>query len=178
MRSLLILILVFGVLIPAASETLAGPQSDSRPTTVLLVRHAEKSAEGSDPGLTEAGEARAMALARMLRVTPIDALYATPFRRTRETLMPLAAMLGKEIQDLPLDREHLADHGQDTAALIRERHPGETVVIAGHSNTVPMIIEALGATPVPVIDDAMYGDLFVVTLRDGSASLLHLRFGD
>ena len=66
----------------------------------------------------------------------------------------------------------------DEDALLLERHPGGTVVIAGHSNTVPMIIEALGASPVPVIDETVYGDLFVVTLVDGSASLLRLRFGD
>ncbi|MBL8737418.1 MAG: nuclear transport factor 2 family protein, partial [Planctomycetes bacterium] len=58
-------------------------------TTVILVRHAEKGADGDDPELTEAGRARAEALVRTLRDVPIDAVWHSEYRRTALTVAPL-----------------------------------------------------------------------------------------
>lgn len=52
-------------------------------------------------------------------------------------------------------------------------------MVSGHSNTVPHIVEALGAGPVPSIDDSEYDNLYVVTTcgcGDG-ATVLRLNFG-
>jgi len=60
-------------------------------TTVILVRHAEKSSDGSkDPELTDAGNARAIALAKLLKEVKVDAIYSTGFKRTQNTVAPLA----------------------------------------------------------------------------------------
>jgi hypothetical protein len=63
-------------------------------------------------------------------------------------------------------------------------------VVAGHSNTVPIIVEELGAgTPCPtmfpldaggscVIPDSQYDNLIVVTIpRWGKRSAVRLRYG-
>lgn len=51
-----------------------------------------------------------------------------------------------------------------------------SVLIVGHSNTVPELIKALGGDIVPAIDDATYDDLFVVTLyAKGKAKVAHLK---
>ncbi len=137
--------------------------------TVLLLRHAEKEG-GEDPGLSVEGKARAATLAHVLSAWPVDAIFVTPYRRTRETARKLSEATGV----VPLvvdaaDIEGLADR-------IR-RDTVRTTVVVGHSNTVPALIEALGAGPVDPIPETVYDDLFVVTLEGGSARLLHLKYG-
>ena len=58
-------------------------------------------------------------------------------------------------------------------------HAGEVVVISGHTNTVPDIIEEFGADPVPAIAENEYDNLYVVTVyRFNRAKVLHLNYGD
>src|SRR3546814_11474619 len=61
--------------------------------TYVVVRHAEKVDDASrDPSLTDAGRARAHALAELLRSRDVVAVYATDFRRPRDTAEPTAAI--------------------------------------------------------------------------------------
>ena len=156
------------MLVPQSAESQRGTA-----TTVILVRHAEKQTTGDDPSLTEAGRARARALVHVLGEADIAAVYSTPYARTRETAQPLAAALGLDVTERPA-----RNYGADMAAWIRANHRGETVVAVSHSNTVPALIEALGVTPAPTIEDDEYDDLYVVTIdASGSATLLSLRYG-
>jgi broad specificity phosphatase PhoE len=145
-------------------------------TTVIVVRHAEKAAEpAADPPLTAEGVARAQALVEAVRGMPVTAIVSTDFVRTRSTAAPLAARLGltPEIVDA-----RQRDHARLVAEGILARHRGETVVVVGHSNTVPDIVAALGATRPPPICDAEYDDLFVVRVPpSGSATVERRRYG-
>ena len=86
-------------------------------------------------------------------------------------MSPLAERLGLEV--ITVD----AQATDELASRILADHRGEVVVVAGHSNTVPAIIEALGAPPVAPIADGSYGDLFIVTIDDrGDAVVVRLRF--
>ncbi len=141
---------------------------------MVLVRHAEKDSVGDDPVLTDRGLERARSLVHVLGETKVNAIYATPYSRTRQTAQPLAAMLGIDVFELATGAEYV----QEMVELVRSEHRGETVVIVSHSNTVPAIIDALGAGPAPSIDEDEYDDLFVVTIDDdGEAGLLALRYG-
>jgi broad specificity phosphatase PhoE len=81
---LLLLLLVFHGLAP-------GAQAQGAPTVVVVVRHAEKAATpANDPPLTEAGVARAKALAVVLADADVQAVISTPLVRTRETARPTA----------------------------------------------------------------------------------------
>lgn len=141
-------------------------------TTVVVVRHAEKAVgQGDDPDLSEAGQQRARLLSRMLAQAGVSRLYATQYKRTQQTLQPLAEQSNLEIA--------VIDAG-DMAGLVdrvKQESPGGTAVIAGHSNTVPMIIKEMGAPNELVITEEQYDDLFVVTLQGGSAHLTHLQYG-
>jgi len=144
-------------------------------TTVILVRHAEKAAEpAADPGLTADGEARAKALLDVARDAGVSAVITTQFARTRATGQPVAAAMGitPEVVDA-----RGASHAQDVASAIR-KHPGQTVLVVGHSNTVPTIIAALGAKQPPAICDAEYDNLYVVTIPpSGAPGVIHGRYG-
>lgn len=145
-------------------------------TTVILVRHAEKAAEGgmeADPPLSKAGVARAAELARVLGGAKIDAIYTTPYERTRRTAAPIAAQLGMTATEIKAGKTY----AEEMAKIIRDRHAGQTVLIVGHSNTTAQVIGALGIAAPPKIVDSQYDDLFVVTLTGGSATLLPLRYG-
>ncbi len=152
--------------------------SQERPTTVIVVRHAERAAvEGRDPPLSEAGEQRARALVEAVGDAGVKAIYATQFQRTQQTARPLAEHLGVPLTIF----EATGDARAHAAALAREvlsKHAGEVVVVVGHSNTVPAIVQALGGTEVPEIPDSEYHNLFVVVIpATGPPSTIRARYG-
>jgi len=149
--------------------------ADQPPTTIILVRHAEKAIvppENKDPDLSAAGLARAQELARMLGESGIKAIYATQFKRTQQTVKPLADKLGLT----PVQFE--AKQTTELVKQIREKNAGEVVFIAGHNNTVPEIIAALGGPKLPIIPETDFDNFYILTVQsDGTAKLLKLRYG-
>ncbi len=148
-------------------------------TTVLFVRHAEQAAEpADDPGLSEAGKLRATELARQLVdadvVAGIDAVYATPLRRSVETAKPVAEAL-----DLPLRSYAVSDTEEFLEELVRE-HKGQIVLVVGHSNTVPQMIGNMGASKrVPPIADGEFDNLYLVSIPwFGKTKTIRLRYGE
>jgi broad specificity phosphatase PhoE len=157
----------------AAVTLLAGGVAEAA-TTVILVRHAEKQTtpDMPDPSLNDAGAARAAALARVLADAPLEAVFVTQFKRTQETGAPTAAAHGLEAA--PRDAGDVAG----VAAEILREHEDETVLVCGHSNTVPAMIRSLGVDTDLTLTEQDYDDLFVVTIDDGgNATLLHLHYG-
>ncbi|HEX5043921.1 MAG TPA: phosphoglycerate mutase family protein [Candidatus Polarisedimenticolaceae bacterium] len=129
-------------------------------TVLVAVRHAEKDS-GDDPGLTEAGRARAKALADALAHAHVQVILVSPTRRTRETAAPTAAHARVEPREISLEG------GTDAhvAALARavKAEGGKTVLVVGHSNTIPPLLRALKMTANDM-SDKEYGELFVATL--------------
>jgi len=154
-----------GTTSPAAAETTSSVK------TIFIVRHAEKQViEGErDLDLSEAGQVRAEALPEALDGVKIDEVYTSDYRRTRQTVAPVAE--AAELEPVIYDP---ADAGGTAARLVAST--AANILVAGHSNTVPALIEALGAEP-PVIDEDQYGDLFVLTLDGDKASLETRRYG-
>jgi broad specificity phosphatase PhoE len=146
--------------------------SETAATTVFLVRHAEKSTEPADnPRLNAAGRARALLLARMLSDSGIQAIYTSQYTRTLATAEPLAAKLKLTIQQLD------ANESEKLAAEILSKHGGQKILVVGHSNTVPVIIHALGGPEMPEIDERQYDNLFILTITASTPpSLLKLKF--
>lgn len=107
--------------------------------TFVLVRHAEKADDGSkDPPLAAAGTARARALAAGLRDAPVRAAYATSYRRTQATAAPTAS-----VHSLPVTSYDAGLAAGEFAARLRHDHADGTVLVVGHSNTVPDLAAAL-----------------------------------
>lgn len=147
-------------------------------TTVIFVRHAEKAAiPADDPGLSAAGKQRAAELARQLVdadvVAGVDAIYATPFRRTEETAQPVATALG-----LPITSYEAANTETIMDEIVRT-HKGKIILVVGHSNTVPEMIGNMGASKkVPGIDENEYDNLYVVSIPwFGKTKTIRLRYG-
>ena len=143
-------------------------------TTVILIRHAEKNIEpnNTDPDLSPEGQARAQEIVRMFGDAGINAIYATQYKRTQETVKPLAVRLG-----LPVSQVN-SKSTADLLAQIRGQHAGQTIFVAGHNNTVPEIIAALGGPRYPIIPETEFDNLYIVTVyRTGKAKVVKLKYG-
>jgi broad specificity phosphatase PhoE len=159
---------------PSPAASAPSPSAAAQDSTVIvLVRHAEKGGVAGDPDpvLSAAGEARARALADVLRTSGIDEIIVTQYRRTGATAAPTASALGI-VPDTISTRA--PDHPAAVAAAARA-HRGKTVLVVGHSNSVPAIITALGAGPMADLCEAEFSNLFVVVLKDGATPRLERR---
>src|ERR1700687_3287289 len=173
LRTALVFAMLFAVL--GAVVVFAYYATFLRPvTTVILIRHAEKNVEpsNSDPDLSPAGQARAQELARMFGDTGINTIYATQYKRTQQTVKPLADKLG-----LPITQAN----SKSTAELltqIRAQHRGEIIFISGHKHTVPVIIAPLGGPAYPTIPETECDNLYLVTVyRTGKAKVVKMKYG-
>ena len=161
----------------ALSALLLGTASARAQKAVFVVRHAEKTADQQQL-LTEAGRARAQRLAAMLKDSGVAAIYSTDTARTRETVKPLADALKRtiELYDTGASMSGNVD-ARAFVAMMRKDHPNDVVVVAGHSNTVPNLLETLGCKEKVALGDNEYDNLFVVVPKEGGgATLLSLRY--
>lgn len=153
---LLLPVLLFIALVAAAAWLF-----DARATTVVfVVKHAEvEPGSDPDPGLSVDGRERAARLATMLSkaqpVRAIDAIFASEFRRTHQTVTPLSETLA-----LPVNVVPSAAWGELARRITRE-HRGEYVLVAGSSTTVPPLVKALSGQEVSLRDDE-YDAMFIV----------------
>ena len=147
----------------------------SRPvTTVILVRHAEKKIEPTnpDPDLAPEGVERAQEIARVFADAHINAIYATQYKRTQQTVKPLSDRIGVQLT--------LLDSNQTNELLrrIQTTYRGQTVFVAGHNNTVPAIVSELSGETYPTIPESEYDNLYIVTIyRFGKAKVIKLKYG-
>lgn len=164
----------------AVTLLLAGlAHSASGQTAIFLVRHAEKATEANEPTvpLSAAGRARAERLATLLANAGVSGIYATETDRARQTAEPLARARKLEIHGYaPRDAE-----GKPAPRLVIDRikkdAPSGTVLVVGHSNTVPEILAALGYTEKVEIPSTQFDDLFLVVPREGAApTVLRLKY--
>ncbi|HET7273732.1 MAG TPA: phosphoglycerate mutase family protein [Longimicrobiaceae bacterium] len=148
------------------------------PTTVLVVRHAEKViSDNEDPPLTQLGAERARSLIEVAREAGVTTIYSTPFRRTRDTAAPLAEALGVAITTFPIEGS-AAEHSAALARELLEEHAGETVLVVGHSNTVPDIVRALGGSAMESMTESEYDHLLIVVVPEqGAVRTIHARYG-
>lgn len=145
-------------------------------TVVVVVRHAERAPGSGDPPISEAGRARAASLAELLKASNVAAVITTQFQRTRQTAEPLATAMG--ITPVVVNAQaDLARHASEIATAARQ-HPGKTVLVVGHSNTVPAIVAALGGPRFPDLCESEYDALFTVIIDTaGTSRVIKSRFG-
>jgi rhodanese-related sulfurtransferase/phosphohistidine phosphatase SixA len=148
---------------------LAAPKAATGQEIVFMVRHAEQVQTVDDPPLTPKGEARARALAEFFRDANITNVYSSQALRTQQTAGPVAELLGIDVRPVPR---------ADVPALvarIRRDAPAGRVLIVGHSETVPHILQALGISDPVSVDRMDYDNIFVVVNAGAGAILLRQR---
>ena len=137
-------------------------------TTVILIRHGERLATSSNPPLSAAGQQRARLLLHVLSQANVSAIYTSDALRTKQTAEPLATKLSLS----PL--EVLTP--QDIKHDILTNHAGKTVLVVGHTNTVPEVIELLGDSK-PEIEDHEFDNMFLATVLGDGVRVTRLKYG-
>ena len=151
--------------------------AQAQTTTIILLRHAEKdtAVAGStmmkaDPPLSKDGELRAASLPEVLRSYKPDMIYSTNYIRTKATVTPLAQKFNKEIllydpRNLPALEEQL------------RQMKGKTIIVAGHSNTTPALVNLLiKENKYPNLDETVYTKLWIVTIIDGKGEAKEITY--
>jgi phosphohistidine phosphatase SixA len=160
------------ILGPAVAVLLTAVPYAAAQQAVIVVRHAEKADQTPDSALSTKGQARARALADLLRGAGVTHVITSEFLRTRQTAAPLATALGLAAEQVP---------ARDLPALLvrlRAIDPASIVVVVGHSNTIPPMLTALGWPHALTLQDGDYDDVFVMAPNAGQrASMVRLKYG-
>jgi len=130
--------------------------------TIILVRHAEKAdATSQDPELSAEGRQRAERLVKVAGKYKPGAFYTTNFKRTRETLTPLASKRKKQVETYdPRTQQALVD------SIMKS--PFKRHIVAGHSNSVPGLANLIAKKDVfKNLDESEYGVIWVIRIKDG-----------
>jgi broad specificity phosphatase PhoE len=109
----------------------------------------------------------------VLKDAHVTALFASEFKRTQETLVPLAKATGV----VPM----LVSAGKmdDLVEMLRALPAGSRAVVSSHSNLVHLIVERLSGQQVPPLTDQDYDRLVVVTVTgNGKGQAVVLRYGE
>ena len=158
--------LLASILLLAPTTMVPVPPDPAPPAgtaTIFLVRHAEKSGSGKNPELSTAGKARAEVLYQMLSQRKLDLVIVSDTKRAEETadhtarqhgLTPLVVSTGAGVDT----------HVKNIVDAVRDVRAGGAVLIVGHSNTIPLIVEALGGPSFPALCENEYATYFMLEL--------------
>jgi broad specificity phosphatase PhoE len=127
--------------------------------TYFVMRHLHTPQGERDPDLTAQGRAAAERLVQMFVRERPAIIYVSSFKRSQQTAAPLAARLG--LTPIVYDPA-------DTPALVARVRAGPwPVLIVGHSNTVPDIVQQLGGARPGDLTHPDFGDLWRIA-ADGT----------
>lgn len=143
--------------------------AQDREVTIILVRHAEKAdATSPDPELSDAGKERAQRLIKKIGKYRPGAFYSTDYKRTRDTVTPLANKRKKDVKiyDARKPKE-----------LIDEIMKGKIkrFVISGHSNTIPGLANLIAKKEMfKNLDDSEYTIIWLIRMKNGKVTKFEL----
>lgn len=129
----------------------------NKTTTIYLIRHAEKADNSQNPNLSEMGLLRASHWDDIFSAVHFDAIYSTNYNRTKQTAE--ATALTQKLTVTTYDPKGFS------LQKIKNEHSGQAVLIVGHSNTIPDLVNKLiGQNVYPNIEETNFGNLYIVTI--------------
>ncbi len=141
------------------------PDMIAQKKTIVLVRHVEKdtsaTADKTDPELSQTGRDRALLMVKAVGKYKPDAIYSTNFKRSRDSVKPLAEKRKKEVQLYdPSNQQKLVD--EVMASKFKK------FVVVGHSNTTPALANLFTKKEVfKQIPDTEYSVIWVIRMKNG-----------
>ena len=136
--------------------------------TIILFRHAEKMNTSRDPDLSPVGIERSNTLFHMLKDLEITAIYSTSYKRTMQTIQPLADSL--ELPVNPYDPRDLTGFSE-----MLKKTTG-VILVSGHSNTTPTLSSLILGYEVAKINEDEYDNLYIITSASTNPVLTKLRY--
>jgi broad specificity phosphatase PhoE len=149
--------MLFRAIVMALFLTAAGCATSSRAPprpNVYVMRHLHTLQGVTNADLTSEGQRFALLASDWFRRDPPDVIYVSSTNRSRQTVAPLAERLRLRPKTYnPAGTPALV-------ASIMQEHG--TVLVVGHSNTVPDIIAGLGGQRPPELSHEEFGDVWHV----------------
>ncbi|AFL82633.1 phosphohistidine phosphatase SixA [Aequorivita sublithincola DSM 14238] len=143
------------------AETVSEIPTVNYSATYYLIRHAEKvrtNPKDSDPSLDIKGMMRAKRWATYFEPIKIDAIYITRYIRTKQTI----SLIAQQKAVSPKQYDPNAIYSDE---FLKETN-GQSVLIVGHSNTIPQLVNNLiGEEKFTDMDDSDNSTLFKVTIN-------------
>jgi 2,3-bisphosphoglycerate-dependent phosphoglycerate mutase len=186
----LCVVMILGLGIVLGVTGIGGPFTDSlvatavaadKPTTVLILQHAERfdfTKTEKDPALTPAGKERAQELVHAVGNAGIAAIFSPKAKRMVQTVQPLQQFL-----KLPALNNYEQGSLDKMLQQIKDKYRGKVVLVVGPgahmgSGGIHDIIKDLGCTGSECESRDAYDNLFVVTVYEpGKATAVKLRYG-
>ena len=154
-------------------------QLNAQTTRYIIVRHAEKDTTlanaklmASDPPLNSVGETRALSLADKLKDYKINQIYSSNYKRTKATASPIAKAqnLNVAIYD-PRNLDAFATQ------LLSSENTGKTILIVGHSNSSPKLVNLLiKQDQYKDLDESIYDTYWIVTSKNGKSKAKMMKY--
>jgi 2,3-bisphosphoglycerate-dependent phosphoglycerate mutase len=140
--------------------------------TYILLRHAEKDtiqpgskAMNANPTLSKMGYKRAKKLVRTLKGYSIDSIFSTDFLRTTATVAPLAKKL-----HVPVSKYIHKTLSLFANQLLNVQN--KTMVIVGHSNSTPALVNLLiKQENYQALDETIFSKIFIVRIGNGKSTV-------
>ncbi len=129
--------------------------SASEFTEIYLVRHGEKVDNSSNSDLTDLGKSRAQTFSALLSNENVTHVFSTDFLRTKNTADPTAKSHNLEIEIYNADRD------QEFAEKLIKL--SGTILVVGHSNTIPNLVNRLTGENFEDLDESVYDKIYRVT---------------
>lgn len=137
--------------------------SQVKTTTIYLIRHAEKVDNSKNPDLSPEGIARSLHWNEVFSAINFDAVYSTNFNRTQQTAAPIAKKNSVEIR--------IYNPKTIDIEKIKKENLGQTILIVGHSNSTPDLVNKLiNQNIYPAIDETTFGNLYIVTINENTVN--------
>lgn len=152
-------------------------QALSEKTTIILLRHAEKDTSNpgstmmqANPDLSLKGKQRAEKLLEILKQYSFSSIFSTNFNRTRNTVLPIAHKLNIDITIYdPKNQQVFAEHLKTLKA--------QTILVVGHSNTIPTLVNLLiGQSKYPNLTDDEYDKIWILELEAGKIKETQIQY--
>ena len=147
-------------------------------TTVVFVRYADTDRSGAEnPGLSPAGRRRANEIARVVGdidvVAGVDAIFATQYRVTQESVEPLSKQLNLPVQVID------AGNVRGLRDLILSEYKGRIVLVVTDPDVLPVLIAKFqGSKKIPPMADTEHDNIYIVSIPwYGRVKTLRLKFG-
>jgi len=135
-------------------------------TIYILFRHAEKTTESEDPGLSDEGKNRALAIGSFLQQAGVTRIFSSDYKRTRETVEPVSEDMGIEIEIYdPRDLGDFAKALRDMSGVI---------AISGHSNTTPELAALVSGQPTEPMPETEYDRLYTIIRSRGGETIVNV----
>jgi 2,3-bisphosphoglycerate-dependent phosphoglycerate mutase len=142
--------------------------------TFYIVRHAEKADNSNDPQLSQQGIDRAVDLEKYLASKKLDTVFTSTFKRTM--LTGLTVSLPRAIPQLTIDQQNQQALNEFIQRM-KSIKTDKDILIVGHSNTVPTIVQGLCGQSVATIAENDYDNIYIIEIKNGNKTLTQLTYG-